>query len=56
MRTDHVHGCFDNPEGLNHGYLPSQCGSQVREHANGLRLGNAVLSQDLSGAWITVHG
>jgi hypothetical protein len=24
--------------------------------ANGLRLGTVVLSQDLSGAWATIHG
>jgi hypothetical protein len=36
--------------------LPSQCSSQVHELANGIRLGTTVLSQDLSGAWVTIHG
>jgi hypothetical protein len=35
--------------------LSSQRGSQSLELANGLRLGTAVLSQDLSGAWVTIH-
>jgi hypothetical protein len=30
--------------------------SQFSELANGLRLGTAVPSQDLSGAWVTVWG
>jgi hypothetical protein len=45
--------CFDNPEGLN-------CGDflvgRVPELANGLRLGTAVPSHDLSGAWVTIRG
>jgi hypothetical protein len=54
--ADPVHGCFDNPEGLNNGYLSSGRGPQVCKLANILRLGTAVPSQDLSGAWVTVHG
>jgi hypothetical protein len=48
--------CFNNPEGLNHENLPSGRGSQAHELVNGLRLGTAVPSQDLSEAWVTVHG
>jgi hypothetical protein len=54
--TDHVRECFDNPEGLNYGDLPSRHGSRARELASGLRLGTVVPSQDLIGAWITMHG
>jgi hypothetical protein len=36
VSTDPVHGCFNNPEGLNNGHLPSGCGPQVHELANGL--------------------
>jgi hypothetical protein len=50
MCTDPVCGCFDNPEGLDRENLPSGRGSRARELANGLRLGTAVPSQDLSGA------
>jgi hypothetical protein len=53
---DPIHGCFENKDGLNYGYLPSWCGSCVHELANGLRLGTAVLSHNLSGVWITVRG
>jgi hypothetical protein len=53
LRTDPVHGCFDDPEGLNNGYLPSGRGPRVHEVANDLRLGTTVLSLDLSGAWVT---
>jgi hypothetical protein len=56
MCTDPICGCFDNPEGRNHRSLPSGCGSRVCDLANGLRLGTAVLSHDLSGAWVIVHG
>jgi hypothetical protein len=35
---------------------PRVCNPQVREMANGLRLRTAVLSQDLSGTWVTVRG
>jgi hypothetical protein len=56
MRTNPVHGCFNNLEGLNNGYFPSQRGSCAHELANRLRLGTAVSSQDLSGVWISVHG
>jgi hypothetical protein len=48
--------CFDNPEGLNNRHLPSWHGPRVHELAIDLRLGNVVPSQDLSGAWVTVHG
>jgi hypothetical protein len=56
MHTDPVHGCFDNPEGLNHRNLPRGHGSRVHELTNGLRLGTAVPSQDLSGVWVIDHG
>jgi hypothetical protein len=52
--TDPIRGCFDNLEGLNNRYLPSRRCPQVRELANGLRLGTVVLSQDMSGAWVTI--
>jgi hypothetical protein len=55
LRVDPVHSYFDNPEGLNNGYLPSGRGPQVHELANSLRPGTAVLSQDLSGGWVTIH-
>jgi hypothetical protein len=55
VRTNPVRGCFDNPEELNRGNLPRGCGSRVHELANSLILGTTVLSQDLSGAWVTVH-
>jgi hypothetical protein len=50
LRADPILRCLDNLEVLNNGYLPSWHGPQVCELANGLRLGTAVLSQDLSGA------
>jgi hypothetical protein len=50
MCTNPVHRCFDNPEGLNRGNLPSGYGSRVRELANSLRLGTVLPSQDLSGS------
>jgi hypothetical protein len=53
MRTDLVLMCFDNSEGLSCGDLLVGI---VPELANGLRLGTAVPSQDLSGAWVTVRG
>jgi hypothetical protein len=56
LHANPVYGCFDDPEGLNNGYLPSGRALLVRELANGLRLGTAVLSQDLSRAWVTVCG
>jgi hypothetical protein len=42
--TDTILGCFDNLEGLNYWHLSSRHGSQVRELANGLKLGTVVLS------------
>jgi hypothetical protein len=42
--TDPVCGCFDNPEGLNNGHLPSRRGLRVHELANGVRHGTTVLS------------
>jgi hypothetical protein len=56
VRTDPIHVCFENLEGLNHGNVPSGRGSRVCELANGLRLGTTVPSQDLSGTWVTIHG
>jgi hypothetical protein len=49
VRIDPVHGCFDNPDGLNNGHLSSQRGPRVHELAISLRLGTAVPSQDLCG-------
>jgi hypothetical protein len=42
--VDPVHGCFDNLEGLNNGYLPSGHSPRVCELANGLRLGTTISS------------
>jgi hypothetical protein len=56
MRADPILRCLDDTEGLNNEHFPSWCGPRVHELANGLRLGTAVPSQDLSGAWVTVHG
>jgi hypothetical protein len=56
VHTDPVRGCFDNLEGLNNEDLPSWRSPRVHELANGLRLGIVLLSQDLSGAWVTVRG
>jgi hypothetical protein len=50
MRADPILRCLDDPEGLNNGYFPSRHGPQVSELANGLRIGSAVLSQELGGA------
>jgi hypothetical protein len=36
--------------------LASRHGPRVHKLANGLRLSTVVLSQDLSGAWVTVWG
>jgi hypothetical protein len=44
MRTNPVRWCFDNPEGLKNGDLLSQRGPRVREPANSVRHGTAVLS------------
>jgi hypothetical protein len=52
---DPIRGRFDNPEGLNHGNVPSRRGSRDCELTNGLRLDTAVPSQNLSGAWVTVR-
>jgi hypothetical protein len=38
-----------NPEGLN-------CGDMLVSVSQDLRLSTVVLSQDLSGAWVTVQG
>jgi hypothetical protein len=56
MHTYLVRGCFDNPAGLNIEYLPRRHDFRVYELASGLRLGTAMLSQDLSELWITMHG
>jgi hypothetical protein len=55
VHTDPVRGCFDKPEGLNNKHLPCRHGPRVRELAISLRLGTSMPSQDLSGAWITLH-
>jgi hypothetical protein len=56
LRADHIRRCFDDPEGLNNGYLPNGRGPRVWELDNGLRLGTTMPSQDLSGARVTVRG
>jgi hypothetical protein len=56
LRGDPICRCFDDPKGLNNGYLSSGHGPQVHKLANGLRLSTVVPSQDLSGACVTVHG
>jgi hypothetical protein len=56
MHIDPILRCFDNLEGLNNGGLPSRRGSRVHELDIGLRPSTAVTSQDLSGAWVTMHG
>jgi hypothetical protein len=53
IRTNTVLRCFNNLEGLSYRDLLV---SVVPELANGLRLSTVVLSQDLSGAWVTVRG
>jgi hypothetical protein len=55
LHADPIHGCFNNPEGLNNGHFPSERGPQVREMAHSLRLGTAVPSQDMCGAWVTIR-
>jgi hypothetical protein len=57
VRTDPILRCFDNPEGLNCedllvGVVPELSSLKL---ANSLRLGTVVLSQDLSGAWVTIR-
>jgi hypothetical protein len=47
LHVDPVLRCLDDPKGLNNGYLPSGCGPQVPELANGLRPVTTVPSQDL---------
>jgi hypothetical protein len=54
--ADPVLRCLYDLEGMNNGYLPRGHGPRVCELANGLRLGTAMPSQDLSGAWVTVWG
>jgi hypothetical protein len=56
VRTDPVLRCFDNLEGLNNRGMPCWCSLRVRELANGLKPGTTVMSQNLSGAWVTIHG
>jgi hypothetical protein len=56
LRTNPILKCLDDPDGLNNGYLPSGRRPRVPELANGLRPSTVVLSQDLSGAWVTIHG
>jgi hypothetical protein len=53
IRTNPVLRCFDNPEGLSYEDLLV---GVVSDLANGLRLGTVVPNQDLSGAWVSVHG
>jgi hypothetical protein len=43
VRTDLIHGCFNDTVGLNNEHLPSWRDPRVRELANGLRLGTVVL-------------
>jgi hypothetical protein len=51
--TNLVLRCFDSPEGLGCGNLLV---GVFPELANSIRLSTAVLSQDLSGAWVTIRG
>jgi hypothetical protein len=50
LHADPVYWCFDDPEVVNNGYLPSGRSPRVHELANDLRLGTIVSSQDLSGS------
>jgi hypothetical protein len=50
MHTDPVLSCLDELEELNNGHLLGGRDPRVCELANSLRLGTAMLSQDLSGA------
>jgi hypothetical protein len=56
LRLNRVLRCLENSEGLSNGYLPVGRGPLVHELANDMRLGTTVLSQDLSGAWLTIQG
>jgi hypothetical protein len=56
MHANPILRCLDDPEGLNNGYLPRWRSPQVCELANNLILDTIVLSQVLSGAWVTIWG
>jgi hypothetical protein len=56
VSTHPVLRCFDNPEKLNTEYLPSQHGSLIHELTDDLKMGTELLSQNLSGVWITMRG
>jgi hypothetical protein len=45
---------FHEPRGAELRELASMCSHGILELANGLRLSTEVLSQDLSGAWVTI--
>jgi hypothetical protein len=48
---------FRSPRGVEQtGDFPRWCGSQIHELTSGLGPVIVVLSQDLSGAWVTVSG
>jgi hypothetical protein len=53
IHIDPVLRCFVNPEGVNYEDLLECVVPELGELANGLRLSNEVLSQDLNGVWIT---
>jgi hypothetical protein len=53
--TNLILRCVYNPNGLNHGDLLEGVIPELGELANGLRLNSEVLSQDLSGAWVTIR-
>jgi hypothetical protein len=55
VSTDPILRCFINPEGLNYEDLLEGIISELGELAKGLKLNTEVLSQDLSGAWVTVQ-
>jgi hypothetical protein len=44
VHNDPVCGCFNNPEGLNNGYLPSGRDPRIHKLGNGLRLSTTVSS------------
>jgi hypothetical protein len=55
VSTDPILRCFINPEGLNCEDLLEGIIFELCKLANGLKLNIEVLSQDLSGAWVTVQ-
>jgi hypothetical protein len=56
VHTKSILRCFDDTEGMNYGDSARRHGPRALELANSLRLSTIVLSQDLSGAWVTIRG